>query len=92
MNRFFKSPAVRRGASNIFALVACVGVAVVVGGLLKKSQEHNRLKVERAITFTGNMALEHGYACRAAHRDIEKCREELWKNGTTPLQVYGGLR
>jgi hypothetical protein len=38
------------------------------------------------------MAFDQGYACRAAHRDIEKCREELWKNGTAPLQVYGGLR
>lgn len=78
--------------NNLIAIVLTFVVAATVGSLLRKSQDNNRIKIERAITFTGNTALERGYACGAARRDIEECRAELWKDGTAPVKVYGQAR
>lgn len=77
---------------NIMATVVGVLIAVGIGSLLKNSQHNNSIKIERAITFTGNEALQRGYVCGAARLDIEECRAELWKNGTPPLKVYGEIR
>lgn len=79
----------RETIANIVATVAAVVIAVGIGSLLKKSQQNNTTKIERAINSTANAALEHGYICGAAQRDIEECRAELWIHGTKPVTVYG---
>lgn len=79
----------RQMINNVLITVVAIAIAAMIGSLLKKSQENNRLKVQRVITFTGNTALERGYACGAAGRDIEECRTEMWTHGTAPVRIFG---
>lgn len=82
----------RAWIDNAVITVIAVATAVLIGVLLKKSQDENRIKIERTITLTGNTALDRGYVCGATGRSLAECRAELWQKGTAPVKTYGSAR